>query len=37
MTDNCRLTKVFGALSKKMIGRGKGKIGRRPNRDSKTK
>ena len=36
MTDNRRATKVFGAVNKKMIGRGKQKIGK-GNRRSKTK
>ena len=36
MTDNRRVTKVFWAVNKKMIGKGKHKIGRRNTR-SKTK
>ena len=36
VTDNRRVTKVFGVVNKKMIGRGKQKIGRR-NRRNKTK
>ena len=36
MTDNRRVTKVFGAVNKEIIGRGNQKIGRRNTR-SKTK
>ena len=36
MTGNRRITKLFGAVNKKMIGRGKQKIGK-GNRRSKTK